>query len=299
VHRVIAPLALVILVAAGCGSSGTAAPAPPTRASTSTLSATTSSTNPCPLPTARPASTRLRLHLRRTPTAAAPLRATVVGDSIAQTLAPSIAVGFDQLTARTGVPHAQVQSAALPGFGFGSALPGIVHGKPDPGFPAFRDWQGLLDRAVTKYDPDVVIALVGSWDMVPRRVDGTYLDPTSCRWSSWYRPLVEEAGQHLTARGAVIIWLSFPCTVQRENRLHFALNRVFHAFATAHRESVAYLDLDAFVCPHGKVLADMRAPDGSVHRVRGGDRTHFEFYGAPPVLGPYFAAQLQRLLVRS
>jgi hypothetical protein len=234
--------------------------------------------------------------LRRTPSPAAPLRATVVGDSIAQTLAPSIALGFDELTARTGVQHAEVQSAALPGFGFTSALPGVIHGKPVFGFPAFRDWEGLLDRAVTKYDPDVVIGLVGSWDMVPRNVDGTFIDPTTCSWPSWYRALVERAGHHLSARGAVIIWLSFPCTVQPENRYHFTLNGVFHAFAAAHPASVAYVDLDGFVCPGGRVVPTMRAPDGTVRQLRGSDDTHFDFYGAPPVLGPYFAGALEPLL---
>jgi hypothetical protein len=238
----------------------------------------------------------VQLDLRRTPTASDPLRATVVGDSIAQTLAPSIAVGFEQLTARTGIPHAEVQSAAEFGFGFASSLPGIIHGRPDPGFPPFRDWQGLFDRAVVKYDPDVVLALVGSWDMVERKVGGRYIDPSDCGWAPWYRGLVDEAGRHLMAHGAVVIWLAFPCTVQPENRLHFRLNDVFHAYATSHPGKVAYADLDGFVCPAGKLVRRMTAPDGKTYRVRAVDDTHFEFYGAPPVLGPFFANTLQRLL---
>jgi hypothetical protein len=296
---------VLVAVAAACGtshdtSSRASSGASPTTTTTTARRPTTSTTRApsggCPLPTTRPASTSRVLTLRRTPSAAAPIRATIVGDSIAQTLAPSIAVGFDQLTARTGIPHAEVQSAAEFGFGFASSLPGIIHGKADPGFPPFRDWQGLFDRAVVKYDPDVVIALVGSWDMVQRKVGGTYVDPSDCGWASWYRGLVDEAGRHLRANGAVVIWLSFPCTVQPENRLHFGLNDVFHAYATSHGRAAAYVDLDGFVCPHGKVVRRMTAPDGKSYRVRAADDTHFEFYGAPPVLGPFFADTLQRLL---
>jgi hypothetical protein len=98
------------------------------------------------------------------------------------------------------------------------------------------------------------------------------------------------------AHGAVVIWLAFPCTVQPENRLHFRLNDVFHAYATSHPGKVAYADLDGFVCPAGKLVRRMTAPDGKTYRVRAVDDTHFEFYGAPPVLGPFFANTLQRLL---
>jgi hypothetical protein len=298
VHRVAALVALVafVAVAAACGGSSNHTASRASSTSSGAASTTPGPTTGCPLGTTRPASTTAPLHLRRTPTASDPLRATVVGDSIAETLAPSIAVAFDQLTARTGIPHAPVQSAAEFGFGFASALPGIIHGKPDPGFPPFRDWQGLFDRAVVKYDPDVVIAVVGSWDMVSRKVRGEYIDPSDCGWAPWYRGLVDEAGRHLLANGAVMIWVSFPCTVQPENRFHFRLNGVFHAYATSHPGAVAYVDLDGFVCPAGKLVRRMRAPDGATYRVRAADDTHFEFYGAPPVLGPFLADAFQELL---
>jgi hypothetical protein len=306
VGRAVAIVLVLVLVAvaAACGTShdtssrASASTSTTTSVAPSGIAGTTSTTTGCALGTTGPTSTRAQLHLRRTPTASDPLRATVVGDSVAQTLAPSIAVGFDQLTARTGIPHAEVQSAAEFGFGFASALPGIIHGKADPGFPPFRDWQRLFDRALVKYDPDVVLALVGSWDMVQRKVGGTYIDPSDCGWASWYRGLVDEAGRHLMANGAVVIWLSFPCTVQPENRLHFRLNDVFHAYATSHARTAAYVDLDRFVCPAGKVVRRMTAPDGKTYRVRAVDDTHFEFYGAPPVLGPFFADTLQRLLAQ-
>ncbi len=260
------------------------------------VAASPSTSGRCAPRTTRPPATRHVLALRRAPSPAAPLRATIVGDSVAETLAPSIAVGFDELARRTGIPHDEVQSAALNGFGFASALPGIRNGKREPGFPAFRDWQGLFDRAVTRHDPDVVVALVGSWDLLPREVGDAYLDPASCGWAAWYRPLVEQAVQRRTANGAVVVWLAFPYTARDTDPLHFALNAVFRDVAAAHPASVAYVDLDGFVCPDGRVVPEMRAPDGTSHRVRDDDDTHFAFYGAPPVLGPYFADAFQRLL---
>jgi hypothetical protein len=40
----------------------------------------------------------------------------------------------------------------------------------------------------------------------------------------------------------------------------------------------------------------MRAPDGQTYNLRGDDLTHFEFYGAPPILGPFFGEQFARFL---
>jgi hypothetical protein len=224
------------------------------------------------------------------------LRVLLVGDSVAETLAPSLSVGFDDWTHTTGLPHAKVESTAFPGFGFASSLPGIVDGKKTAGFKAFRDVPKLIDHAIAQYDPDVVVALLGSWDMVRRKVHGNYINPTACEWSPWYGKLADRAREHLTAQGAVVAWLAFPCTVQEENPYHFALNAVFRSIAGAHPSSVAYVDFDRFVCPEGHPVRKMQGPDGKLHTVRATDSTHFEFYGAPPVVGPFFGRQFARLL---
>jgi hypothetical protein len=288
------------VTATGCGSSDASPPASSASVSASSASAasTTSTTSSpqCPLATSAPDATTARMTLRRRPSARDPLRAMLVGDSIATTLAPSLAVGFDELTKRTGIPHTEMASVATPGFGFAAALPGIIDGDASEGFDAYRDWPKIIDDAITKYDPDVVVILVGSWDMVQREVDGKLINPQSCDWPAWYRGLTETAWQHLTAKGARVAWLAFPCTVQEENPYHYTLNSVFRLLAGAHADSVAYVDLDRKACPTGEVVRAMRGPDGKTYNLRGDDLTHFEFYGAPPILGPYFGEQFAHLL---
>jgi hypothetical protein len=257
---------------------------------------TTTTTGPCGTDPGAPTQTTERLAVRRKPDAAHPLEVLVVGDSVAETLLPSIALGFEGLGKQLGVPVHRVDSIAFPGFGFLSSQPGIVDGKKTNGFPQFANWRQSYDNAIAKYNPDVVIGLLGSWDMVPRVIDGRYANPTDCAWAPTYTQLVEQAYDHLTATGAKLIWLAFPCTARDYNPYHHTLNSTFHAVAANHPASVAYVDFDRFVCPNDAVEHSMRAPNGHLVAVRASDNAHFDFYSAPYVLSPYFQSQMARVL---
>jgi hypothetical protein len=257
---------------------------------------TTTTTGPCGADPGAPTQSTGRLTVRRKPDAAHSLEVLVVGDSVGETLLPSLEIAFEGVSKQTGVPIHGVDSIAFPGFGFLSSQPGIVQGQRTNGFAVFASWPHTFDNAIAKYDPDVVIALLGSWDMVPRLINGRYTNPTDCAWTPAYTQLVEQAYGHLTARGARLVWLAFPCTVKSENPYHHALNATFRAVAARHPASVAYIDFDRFVCPNGTVEHSMRTPDGKLVAVRGSDDTHFDFYSAPYVLAPYFTAQMSHLL---
>jgi hypothetical protein len=220
----------------------------------------------------------------------------VVGDSIATTLGPSFVHGAELFEARTGVPQGHMETIAGPGFGFTSWRPGLVDGRLKAGFDVFRHWPAQIDAAIAQHDPDVVLVLVGSWDLVPRVVGDRLLRPGDCGWPAWYRELAEVAWRHLTARGARVLWLAFPCANRSTDPAHVTLNHVLRSIADAHRASTAYVDLDGFVCPDGVPVHSMRAPDGTLHAVRGGDGTHFDFDDAWPVLGPWVAQQFERYL---
>jgi hypothetical protein len=290
---------LAALAATACSSSGAT---PNTTASkrsgvgaTATSAPATSSKADCAKEPPAPTQSTATVALRRTPDAAHPLRVVVAGDSLAETLNPSVGVSLVNLTKDIGVPTAPLQSVAEPGYGFTSWRDGIWDGKQQPGFPPFRNWQKVIDDGIAKYDPDVVVMLLGSWDMVQRKVNGHYIHPPDCAWAPFYGSLLNEAWRHLTAKGARVMWLAFPCTAQEENPFHHKLNAAFRALADAHPRSVAYVDLDRFACPHGTVVKSMTATDGKSYSLRGSDNTHFDFYGAPPILAPYFEAQFRRV----
>jgi hypothetical protein len=294
--RRIAAVAVVALLGSACGggTDGHSRAEPQTRATATTSSS--AARESCALATTRPTASTRRITLRRVPTAAAPLRTLLVGDSIATTLGPSFVRGAELYGAHTSVPQGHMETMAGPGFGFTSWRPGVIEGRLKDGFAVFRHWPALIDAAIARHDPDVVLVLVGSWDIVPRVVGDRLLGPGDCAWPSWYRRLTETAWRHLTSRGARVLWLAFPCTKRSADPAHYSLNHVLRSLADAHPTSTAYLDLDGFACPDGVPVHSMRAPDGSLHAVRGGDDAHFDFDDAWPVLGPWVAQQFRQYL---
>lgn len=80
---------------------------------------------------------------------------------------------------------------------------GLGLSKAEP-FDWRVEWAAALDRA----RPDLVIVLQGVWDARTVTVDGQVLQPGSAEWTQWYRSLVAEALQVLTAGGATVEWIA-------------------------------------------------------------------------------------------
>jgi peptidoglycan/LPS O-acetylase OafA/YrhL len=152
-----------------------------------------------------------------------PRTVLVVGDSGTVDAAPAISAAF------TAAGAGRVVSVAAPGFG-------LTVDNADIG----RRWGEPLRR----YEPDLVIAMLGGWDTPFLRDRG----------EDAYAAEVDRAVELLTSRGARVLWLSMlpgGATAER------APDRVFSQLPARHPGSVVYWDVEA----------SLRGPDGDHPRV--------------------------------
>jgi len=151
----------------------------------------TPSTTTAPRPNTPTATTTTRVATKRsTPTAGAPLRLWVGGDSLAA--GPSWAV-FEAARA-TGVvkPLAEYQVGT-----------GLVRAE-------FWDWPKHMDAVVRARDPQVSVFMVGANDDQPIEVDGTSYSPPDPHWVRAYRRRVDAVMTTLTAGGRHLLWIGMP-----------------------------------------------------------------------------------------
>ncbi|HET6816978.1 MAG TPA: SGNH hydrolase domain-containing protein [Mycobacteriales bacterium] len=146
------------LLAAGSvllGCTSTTTPARPTTAPTPTFAPTLRSAPASPTAVA-PASRRR-----------GPLRVVVLGDSVAETLA----AGFPDIAGRHGVT---VFDAAIIGCGVTTLSPyryfGALHERPR----RCGGWRHAWATAVRRHRPDVVLVLVGRWEVMDQRLRGRW-----------------------------------------------------------------------------------------------------------------------------
>lgn len=156
------------------------------------------------------------------PTATAPLRLWVGGDSLAA--GPSWAV-FQDATA-TGVikPQAEYQVGT-----------GLVRNE-------FWDWPKHMDAVVRARDPQVSIFMVGGNDDQGIDVNGTAVKPPDAAWIDEYRRRVDSLMESMTAGGRKLMWIGMPPMRDAEYSQSMQLvDQIFQQEAAKHRR-VTYID---------------------------------------------------------
>jgi peptidoglycan/LPS O-acetylase OafA/YrhL len=137
------------------------------------------------------------------PGALAPLRVLLVGDSLANSLAP----GFQRLAT---ADNFQLWNAALPGCGLadeGESWLGIWQAQSDHCKP---EWRQRWPQHINQFDPDVVVVLVGGHDSTDRLIDGQEYRFDTQAGEDLAKRDIETATDILSARGARVIWLTLP-----------------------------------------------------------------------------------------
>lgn len=215
----------------------------------------TTTTVPAGAPTA--STTTTTLPPVRVPTAEAPLRVVVAGDSTAKSL------GEELQKAVTDLPELQV----------------VVEGKVSTGLARsdYFNWGARLAEIVQEDDPEVVLFMVGANDgQSILDGDGTIVAQFDRpNWEEEYRRRI--AGiMDLTAGGARrMIWVGEPNVgtgnVQRAIEIG---NRVAEEEA-ASRPWVTYFDVAALVAGEDGAYSEfITLPDGSTARCYAGDGVH-------------------------
>jgi hypothetical protein len=203
----------------------------------------------------------------------------IVGDSVAGTLG----LGFDTV----GREHnLWVWNRGRLGCGLfysGSVIEGGELLRVDPECDWRASWPGELDY----FKPDVVIMLVGAWDILDREVDGKSVPFGTVDYDSSFLTQLDDATTLLRSRGAKVVVLTTPFFSRPElvgqtgrewpeydpARVD-RLNSLYRDFVTAHPDRYTIVDLNRFVSPGGKFTDELNGV-----QIRG-DGVHFTTEGS-------------------
>ena len=198
------------------------------------------------------------------PTAANPLRVLAIGDSIGEDFGQSLVAKLGA----TGVVQA------------------TLDGKIDTGLarPDYFDWPGELRTDVSRFQPDVVVAMMGANDNQSFLVDGKGVQFGTPEWVAAYTQRVATMMSEATAQGQRMLWVGTPImpsgAVSAQMQL---LNSIVESQAAVH-PGVSYLDSwHVFVDGTGKYAAYLPDASGGQQRVREPDGVHLAKAGSDRV----------------
>lgn len=210
-------------------------------------------------------------------------RVLVVGDSIAYTF--SLYVDVEPLGAEFGkvnggqIGCGLVEAAGTIGTGF----------VDDPG--TCGDRFDIWDRFVVDFDPDVVLVMIGGWEIFDRIVDGTPVETGTQEWRDLIGGHLDTVIESARSGGATVLLATVPCfdaddrglpgdtaAIRNDHRRVDALNDLLRSRADARRD-IALLDVAEVVCPEGEPID---AIDGVELRR---DGIHYSPTGATMVWG--------------
>jgi uncharacterized protein len=196
----------------------------------------------------------------RQPTTTRKLRVAIVGDSLA--------VGLGSFAERVFRPRLVRVS------GQGRISTGLA--RPD-----YFNWPYTMRRIVDRFDPDLVIVLLGENDHQSLQdVHGVReaLIGTS-EWPKEYRERVLTMMRIATSRGAKVVWAGLPISADFRLREHSRRQNDIFRFAAGISGDVVYFDTwDRFRDPDGGYTAYFHE-GRRVILVRGGDGLHFNAIG--------------------
>jgi hypothetical protein len=196
----------------------------------------------------------------------------VIGDSLASLLA-------QRLAAEAGPYDVDLVDRAVWGCGIVRGGPYRYVGQVDDQMPKCDEWPQRWQADVAEVDPDVVLVLIGRWEVMDRVHDGRWMHLGEPDYDAYVVSELEAALPVLTARGARVVLCTAPyyhrdqpkppngawpeddpVRVDRENQL-------FRAFAARHPESVSIVDLGGRLSPDGRFT---RVVDGMTVRAKDG-----------------------------
>jgi peptidoglycan/LPS O-acetylase OafA/YrhL len=271
---------------------------PSTTATTATAPAPAAGTVDIPRPTVAATSTTTTTTTTTTtepglPALSRPVRIVVAGDSTANATASGLVAW-----AAANPDLAQVDVLAAPGCGFvggGERLEGEWTSPPDNCDPWLAE---ELPGRVRTTDPDVVMLMVTTWDVLEHRWDGsdalTPLDPAfEARIVDGYRRLTDDL---LAAGAGSVAWIEPPIpripwledgTGQEDPARHAVIRNVIRSLAAASPSQVGAIDLAGWLEQQG--LAD----DGDVRP----DGVHFDPAASLSIAEQFLGERLIRIAV--
>jgi hypothetical protein len=196
----------------------------------------------------------------RTPTFTRRLRVAIVGDSLA--------AGLGYFAERVFRPRLVRVSRQ------GRISTGLA--RPD-----YFNWPYTMGRIVRRFDPDLVIVMLGENDHQSlQTVHGEHgAQIGTPQWPPAYRDLVLRMMRIATSRGAKAVWAGLPISADFRLREHSKRQNEIFGFAAALTPDVVFFDSwERFRDPKGGYTAYFRE-DGRVTLIRASDGLHFNASG--------------------
>jgi hypothetical protein len=256
----------VVLAADGPTSTGPTTPAtaspgaPPASASAST-------TTPPPIPTAArvpdPAGRDMTPDTGPGIPPLGPIRVLVLGDGVMFDAEPGLVAALE------GTGRAEVTTRSVFGMGITRA--------------SWVDFRSTWAAEIAEDDPDLVVVLVGPWDVHDVPADGSSPDaptapsisPLDAAWPALYGSLLDEATAILTVGGAEVWWLPMLPEAGPDRSLRVAAQAAAVRGLDERRSDVFSPDVHAaFLDAEGGVAAGEIGPDGVLVPWRKPDGQH-------------------------
>jgi peptidoglycan/LPS O-acetylase OafA/YrhL len=209
---------------------------------------------------------------------AAPVKALMVGDSVAFTLGR----GFEHVD-NSGVvlwDRSQLGCGFLPADQV--KMGGQVVDNASACIARLDYWMPSIDQ----FQPDVVIMLVGAWDILDRKIDGQWYRPGTVEYDQLFLSELDRDTAALTAGGRKLVVLTTPFFSRPELLTTGQdwseydpwrvdrINALYRDFLVDHPGRFTLIDLNKKISPHGRFADSI---DGIPVR---GDGVHFTQEGA-------------------
>lgn len=214
--------------------------------------------HPHPVPGPQPTVTTTTVPAYQHPTPSAPLRVLIIGDSL-------------------GLDLGQTLQSDLAGM---NVVLATMDGKESTGLtrPDYFNWPAELQADLPKYQPQVVVIMVGAND--PQDFPGPPDIPyDNAQWDQMYTQAVNSFMKIASSTGAKVIWVGMPPMADGGRTAAMAhLDSIYQSQAAMFPGVVTYVDPDQFIAPGGQYTAyltsngqqvQVRTPDG-IHIAGGG-----------------------------
>ncbi len=194
-------------------------------------------------------------------------------------------------------PGMTVHTRAVEGCGI-ATLPDILElGTPHTNYPGCTTWYNRWQKGVNSDDPDVSVIELNRWELMDRKLNGTYQHVGEPAYNAYLLAQLDRAVSIVSSKGAAVVLLTAAYTHRAEKpdgslysedqpaRVD-AWNALLRQEAAKHPTNVTILDLNKLVCPAGKFTWDI----GKL-QIRS-DGLHYTPGGVQRIIAPWLLPKL-------